>query len=206
MIERNGRDIIVIGASAGGVEALCAIVSSLPPDLPAAVLVVMHVPAWTSSFLPEILGRCSSLPAAHAEPHEPIQHGRIYVAPPDQHLLVDSGKELLLWHGPKEDAFRPSINALFRSAAATFGSRVTGVVLTGSLEDGTTGLWWVKRMGGTAIVQDPADAEFPDMPRTALLHVAADYVAPAAQIGRILDQLARGGPGSLQGEAKDVVE
>lgn len=188
----TARDIIVMGASAGGVQALCAVVTALPKDLPAAVFVVMHIPAWYDSVLPRILGQCSRLPAAHAQPGDLIEHGRIYVAPPDHHLLVDSEKHVQLWHGPKENSSRPSINALFRSAAVIFGPRVAGVVLTGSLDDGTTGLWWIKRMGGIVVVQDPVEAEFAQMPETAIAHVAVDYVAKVTEIGSLLDELARG--------------
>jgi len=123
---------------------------------------------------------------------DPIQHRRIYVAPPDQHLLINSGDRVELWRGPKENNVRPSINALFRSAAVAYGSRVVGVILTGALEDGATGLWWVKRMGGLVVVQDPAEAEFGQMPQMALNHVPADHVAPSSGVGSILTGLVRG--------------
>lgn len=194
----NHRDIIVMGASAGGVEALCKVLSDLPPDLPAAVFVVMHVAAWHDSYLPAILSRCSSLRAVHPKSGDAIRHGLIYVAPPDHHLLLDSGDRVQLWRGPRENNCRPSINATFRSAAVTFGQRVTGVVLSGSLDDGTTGLWWVKQMGGVAVVQDPADAQFAQMPESALAHVTADYVLSAAEIGPVLDNLARAVPLSVE--------
>ena len=121
-----------------------------------------------------------------------MEHGRIYIAPPDQHLLIGDGDRIQLWHGPKENNFRPSINALFRSAAVAYGGRVTGVVLSGALEDGATGLWWVKQMHGITVVQHPDDARFSQMPQAALEHVAADYVAPASEIGQIVADLARG--------------
>ncbi|HEY7387170.1 MAG TPA: chemotaxis protein CheB [Bryobacteraceae bacterium] len=202
MTKPDVHDVIVIGASAGGVPALCAIASALPAHLPASVFIVMHVPPWKTSALPEILSRCGPLPAVHAKSGEPIEQGRIYVAPPDYHLLVNSGNHLELWHGPKENAFRPSVNALFRSAAAAFGSRVAGVILSGSLEDGAAGLWWVKQRNGVALVQQPNDAQFPQMPQTALQHVPVDYIAPAAEIGRILVDLARGGLAQVRGFLK----
>jgi two-component system chemotaxis response regulator CheB len=118
----------------------------------------MHVPPWRDSLLPQILSRRGSLPAEHPAPGARIEHGRIYVAPPDYHLLLNPGDHIELWRGPKENNFRPSINTMFRSAAAAYGPRVTGVVLTGALDDGAAGLWWIKRMAGTAVVQDPADA------------------------------------------------
>ena len=186
------HDVIVIGTSAGGVEALCAVVAALPPDLPAAVFVVMHLPAWSSSKLPEILSRCGPLPAAHPFPDERIEHGRIYVAPPDHHLLLSETGRVQLWHGPRENNFRPAINTLFRSAAVAYGPRVTGVILTGNLEDGAAGLWWIKRMEGVSVVQDPEDAEFAQMPRTALWHVNTDYVVKLAELAPTLTRLANG--------------
>jgi two-component system, chemotaxis family, protein-glutamate methylesterase/glutaminase len=194
MMRSEVHDIIVIGASAGGVEALCEVTSAFPADLPASVFIVMHVPAWSTSALPQILSRCGPLPAVHPQAGEPIEQGRIYVAPPDRHLLVNSGSHVELWHGPKENRFRPAVNTLFRSAAATFGPRVTGVILSGSLEDGAAGLWWVKRRGGIALVQEPNDAKFPQMPQIALNHVQPDYVVPASKIGPILADLANGSP------------
>src|SRR3954452_4270790 len=186
------RDIIVIGASAGGLEPLCAVVSSLPADLPAAIFVVVHVPAWRDSALPAILSRCSPLPAFHPPSGQPVEHGRIYVTPPDRHLLVRPDNRVEVWRAPRENNFRPAVNALFRSAAVAYGERVTGVILSGALEDGATGLGWIKRMGGTVVIQDPADAEFRDMPNAALSHVSADYVASSTDIGEKLSDLANG--------------
>jgi two-component system, chemotaxis family, protein-glutamate methylesterase/glutaminase len=189
-----GHDIIVIGASAGGVEALSALVASLPRDLQAAIFIVMHIPAWAESYLPAILNRSSSFPAIHPQSGEPIQHGRIYVAPPDKHLVIHSESQVELWRGPKENGSRPSINALFRSAAVTFGPRVTGVILTGALDDGTTGLWWIKRMGGAVLVQDPSEAQFKEMPQSALSYVPAAYVAKLADMSSLLHELAQALP------------
>ncbi len=191
-MKTDSQDIIVVGASAGGIDALVAVASTLPADLPATIFVVMHLPAWHDSALPAILSRNGPLPAIHPKSGEKIERGRIYVAPPDKHLLIDSVDSVELWHGPKENNFRPSINALFRSAAVAYGKRVAGVILTGALDDGATGLWWIKRKEGIAIVQDPADAQFPQMPQAALTHLPVDYVVTAAQIGAILTALARG--------------
>jgi two-component system, chemotaxis family, protein-glutamate methylesterase/glutaminase len=188
----DSQDIVVIGASAGGIEALIELVSALPADLQASIFVVMHLPAWHDSALPAILTRSGPLPALHPESGEIIKRGRIYVAPPDKHLLIHSGDRVELWHGPKENNCRPSINALFRSAAVAYGKRVAGVILTGALDDGATGLWWIKQREGIAIVQDPEDAQFPQMPQAALTHVPADYVLPAADLAHILTALARG--------------
>jgi hypothetical protein len=135
-----GHDIIVIGASSGGVAALRKIVTSLPPDLAAAVFVVLHRPADSPSLLTEILRSVSRLDIADAVDGEPIRHGRVYVAPPDWHMLIEE-QHVRLTHGPKENRFRPAIDPLFRSAAYAYGSRVVGVVLTGNLDDGTAGLW-----------------------------------------------------------------
>jgi len=188
------RDRIVIGASAGGIEALTALVSTFPRDLPAAIFVVQHIAPWYRSELPEILSRAGKLPAIHAQPNEEVRLGHIYVAPPDQHLIFDEGGRLALWHGPKENRFRPAVNTLFRSAAVLYGERLAGVVLSGALDDGAAGLWWVKRHGGITAVQDPHDALFPEMPRNALAYTAIDYILPAAELGALLTTLAAGRP------------
>jgi two-component system chemotaxis response regulator CheB len=184
-----GHDIIVIGASAGGVEALVGLSSSLPADLPAAIFVVLHIPAQSPSLLPEILNRAGKLLAVHPTDGEAIQHRRIYVAPPDQHLLMEEGTVRIV-RGPKENRHRPAIDPLFRSAARTYGTRVVGVVLTGSLDDGTAGLMAIKRRGGVAIVQDPNDALYSSMPRSALAHVEVDHVLALSRIGPMLTRLA----------------
>ncbi|HKY55567.1 MAG TPA: chemotaxis protein CheB [Anaerolineales bacterium] len=181
---------IVIGASAGGLEPLKEMVSRFPSDLPAPVFVVMHVPAYLPSYLPEILRKVGRLPAIHPEDNRRTEVGFIYVAPPDHHLLVDDGY-MAVKRGPKENGFRPSIDALFRSAAYSYGPAAIGVVLSGALNDGTSGLWSIKRLGGIAIVQDPFQAAFPSMPRSALEFIEADYRLPAAEIGDLLVQLAR---------------
>jgi len=183
------HDIIVVGASAGGVEALGHLVGHLPADLPAAVFVVLHVPAHGNSVLPGILSRHGSLPAVHPTDGEPIQNGRIYIAPPDHHLLVEEGR-VRLTRGPQEDRHRPAVDTLFRTAAAAYGPRVIGVVLTGTLDDGTAGLQAVKLHGGLAVVQDPEEALFDSMPRYAIEGVDVDYIVPLAEIGPILVRLA----------------
>jgi two-component system chemotaxis response regulator CheB len=182
------RDIVVIGASAGGVTALMELVRALPADFPAPIFVVQHVAPDSPSILPQLLSSVSALKARHPKNGETVQPGMIYVAPPDYHLLLE-GDRVLVARGPKENRFRPSIDALFRSAAYTFGPRVIGVVLTGYLDDGTSGLWSVQRMGGLTIVQDPHDAEQPAMPTNALEFVKADYVVPVAELGALLVRL-----------------
>ena len=179
---------IVIGASAGGLEPLREVVAQLPADLPAPVFVVMHLPANHKSYLPEILSNTGPLPALHPEDNTRIQTGVIYVAPPDHHLLIDDGF-VAVKRGPKENGFRPSIDALFRSAAYTYGPGAIGVVLSGALHDGTSGLWGIKRLGGIAIVQEPYQARYPSMPRSALEYVDADYKVRSNEIGPLLTQL-----------------
>jgi two-component system chemotaxis response regulator CheB len=184
------HDIVVIGASAGGVEATAALVRGLPADFPAAVFVVVHFPANVRSVLPRILERAGPLPAAHARDGESIEPGRIYVAPPDLHLLLDAGAVRLV-RGPKENNARPAIDPLFRTAARAYGTRVIGVILTGTLDDGTAGLMAIKKRGGLAVVQDPADAMFDGMPRNAIENVTVDDVVPLAALPDALARLVR---------------
>ncbi|MBW3128048.1 chemotaxis protein CheB [Hymenobacter profundi] len=182
------RDIVVIGASSGGVAALLALVQTLPADFPAPIFVVQHVGADSQSILPQLLDRVSALSAKHAQDGEAFAAGTIYVAPPDHHLLLENDR-VLVKRGPKENRFRPSIDALFRSAAYGYGPRVIGVVLTGYLDDGTSGLWSLQRLGGVAVVQDPHDAESPAMPINALGYVEADHIVPLAELGSLLVRL-----------------
>ena len=182
------RDVIVLGASAGGVEALSQVVRGLPAGLPAAVFVVCHIGATRKSILPEILGKSGPLPAVHARDGEPIRHGRIYVAPPDYHMVL-AADAVRLNHGPRENRHRPAVDPLFRTAARAFGPRVAGVVLTGALGDGSAGLMAVRAAGGAAIVQDPSDALISDMPQTALVMAGADHVVPLAEIAPLLVRL-----------------
>jgi two-component system, chemotaxis family, protein-glutamate methylesterase/glutaminase len=181
---------IVIGASAGGLEVVEDVVSEFPADLPVPVFVVMHVSASQPSILPEILTNAGLLPAVHPKDGTRIKPATIYVAPPDHHLLVADGY-VEVKRGPKENRFRPSIDALFRSAAFSYGAGTIGVVLSGALDDGTSGLWNIKRFGGIAIVQDPYEARFPSMPTSALEYVKADYQLRAKEIGSLLSKLAR---------------
>jgi len=185
-----GHDIITIGASAGGVEALMALARGLPADLPAAVFVVLHIPAQSASLLPTILNRVGPLVALHPADGAVIEHGRIYVAPPDYHLLIEPGQVRVV-RGPRENRHRPAIDPLLRTAALAYGPRVVGVILTGSLDDGTAGLRAVKQRGGVAIVQDPAEALYPSMPQSALENVAVDHVLRLAEIPPMLGRLAR---------------
>jgi two-component system chemotaxis response regulator CheB len=184
-----GHDIIVIGTSAGGVEALTTVVRPLPGDLPAAVFVVLHIPAEGPSLLAHILNHNGSLHAVQAEEGMAIKYGHIYVAKPDHHLMVERGKVRVV-RGPRENRHRPAVDPLFRSAALVYGPRVAGVILTGALDDGTAGLLAVKRRGGLAVVQDPQEALYPSMPTSALAHVEVDYTLPLTDIGPLLIKLA----------------
>jgi two-component system chemotaxis response regulator CheB len=182
--------IVVVGASAGGLAALNQFVGNLSTTFDGAIFIVMHVSPDARSYLHEVLSRHSSLPVTRAEDDEPIVGGHIYVARPDLHLLVD-GKKVCLRNGPKENRFRPSIDALFRSAAYTYQAQAIGVVLSGALDDGTSGLWAIKRMGGTAIVQHPDEAEFDFMPLNALEQVEIDHCVRIAELGPLLVDLTR---------------
>jgi two-component system chemotaxis response regulator CheB len=179
--------IVVVGASYGGVEAMEKLFAELPGQIPAAFLAVLHVGPYPSQ-LPSILNHCSSLHAHSAKHGELIRPGEIYVAPPDHHLLVRRN-HLTLSRGPRVNWSRPAIDPLFASAAKTYGSRVIGVVLTGRLNDGTAGLYEVKRHGGITVVQDPSDAICPNMPASALKHVTVDHCVVLAKMPDILSQL-----------------
>jgi two-component system chemotaxis response regulator CheB len=184
------KDIIVIGASAGGVEALRRLCAALPADLPATVLVVQHLSPSARSALPQLLAKVGPLPAATPRDGEALATGRIYVAGPDHHLLLRPG-HVLMRRGPFENRTRPAVNALFRSAAIAYGARVIGVVLTGLLDDGTDGLIAIKAVGGTSVVQDPADAEWPSMPRNALQRDHVDHAVKLDEMGALLSRLCR---------------
>ncbi len=179
--------IIAIGASAGGVTALRSLAAALPDTLRAPVLVVLHIGAHRSE-LPGLLNAVGPVPAKHAEDGETIFPGRIYVAPPDRHMIVAGGR-LRLLRGPKENCARPAIDPLFRSVAERYGSGAVGVILTGKLNDGALGLFEIKRLGGVAIAQDPNDAAYPDMPMSAAEHVALDYCLPLAEMPELLLKL-----------------
>ena len=181
-------DIIVIGASAGGLKVFEIIVSQLPSNLPAAVFILWHISPDYPSLLPEILAKSTPLRVKHASGKEPIRPGHIYVAPPDHHMLVEWGN-VRLSRGPKENRFRPAIDVLFRSAAHSYGQRVIGVVLSGSLDDGAAGLFAIKERGGIAVVQDPYDALHSSMPKAALKAVEVDYCVPSIEIGALLGHL-----------------
>jgi len=184
--------IVVIGGSAGGIAVMKLILKALPKDFPAAVLVVNHIGAW-ESVLPTLLERHSAMPVRHATQGEPVMPGQVLLAPPDLHLTVSRAGERAYVHlsrGPKENHSRPAIDPLFRSAATAFGRDAIAVVLSGFLDDGTVGLQAIKACGGIAVVQDPAEAEAPDMPASAIEYAAVDFVRRPAEIAPLLVDLA----------------
>lgn len=195
------RNIIVIGASAGGFEALKRLVAGFPKDFAASIFIVWHMSPDVTGILPQVLAKAGPLPAANAVDGEPIAPGRIRVAPPDHHLVLEH-ERVRVAKGPKENRFRPAVDPLFRSAAYVYGRRVIGVVLTGALDDGTSGLWLIKHSGGTAVVQNPDDAEESSMPLNAMRAVKVDHVAPISEMADLLVALAR----EPLGEAAAVME
>jgi two-component system, chemotaxis family, protein-glutamate methylesterase/glutaminase len=182
------RDIVVIGTSAGGVGALKTMLPHLPKDLPAAVFIVIHLAPTHRTFLHQILANRCPLPVELATNMRAIQRGHVYIAPPDHHLLLGE-EHMRVVRGPKENGHRPAVDPLFRTAAHVYGPRVIGVVLTGALDCGSSGLAIIKSRGGAAIVQDPADAEVPDMPRHALQNVPVDHITPLAALPEVLTKL-----------------
>jgi two-component system chemotaxis response regulator CheB len=188
----NNRDVVVVGASAGGLDAVASVLAQLPPDLPAAVCVVVHVPQDASGQHVRLLDRASTLPVRKAEDIAPLYHGNVYVAPPDRHLVLGAG-HLRVSRGPKENRARPAIDPLFRSAADVYGERVIGLLLTGYLDDGVAGLAEIGRSGGMTLVQDPGDAIAPEMPSAAIARLEVDHVAPVHRMGALLTEMVGGG-------------
>ncbi len=206
------RDIVVIGTSAGGVEACKKLVTSIPPDFGGSIFIVIHLPRNGVSYMPQLLSQWSPLPAVHPKDGAPILPGRIYVAPPDFHMLVKPGRIRLI-PGPEENYARPAIDPLFRSAAAAYGNRVVGVVLSGNLDDGTAGLKVIQEKGGITVVQDPEDALFSGMPASAAARVRVNYILPLDEIAALLADLVQteaaeaaaiSNPGEK--EEKDILE
>lgn len=183
-----GHDIIVIGGSAGGIEALRVLIKDLPMDLPAAIFVVVHTLPDRPSLLPTLLNHAGSLLVLHPADGTPIRSGCVYIAPPDRHLLIE-GTIVRVVAGPRENCSRPAIDPLFRSAAACYGERVIGVLLSGNLDDGTAGLLAIRRHGGITMVQDPEDAMFPAMPASARAAMPIDHCVRLGDMAQRLQQL-----------------
>jgi two-component system, chemotaxis family, protein-glutamate methylesterase/glutaminase len=188
--QTTARDIIVIGGSAGAMQPLRSLAAALPKELPAALFVVMHISPSSPGLLPEILNFAGRLPAGHAQDGDRIEHGRICVAPPDHHLLLEHGT-MHLARGPRENRFRPAIDPLFRTAARAYGGRVMAVLLSGGMNDGSYGMMLVKEHGGLTVVQDPAEAEAPAMVRSAMEVVDVDHALPVAEIAALIQEHAR---------------
>ncbi|HWC17470.1 MAG TPA: chemotaxis protein CheB [Terriglobales bacterium] len=182
------RDIVVIGGSLGAIRALQELVRELPSDFSAPIFVVVHIPSDVPSLLHQLLARSGGIPAIQPFDGDPIEAGHIYVAPPDHHLTIEPGVVRVL-RGPRENRHRPAIDPLFRTAARTYGSRVVGVILSGRLDDGSAGLLAVKGRGGMTVVQDPDEADSPEMPARAIQYVRPDYVLPSRAIGQKLTSL-----------------
>jgi two-component system chemotaxis response regulator CheB len=187
------HDIVVIAGSAGSVEEMRTLVGGLPSDFPGSLFIVLHTSAEGPSLLAGILGRGGLLPVVRPENNEAIRAGHVYVPPPDTHLLISPGR-IELGKGPRENGFRPAADPLFRTAAAAYGPRVVGIVLSGGMDDGTLGLQAIKAAGGVAIVQDPSEATYPYMPESALRHVAIDHVLKVEAMPRLLMELCRSRP------------
>ena len=187
------KRVVVIGASAGGIDALRVLVSGIPEAFPAAICIVIHISPESPGVLPEILNRSAPLPVLQASDRLRLEAGHIYVAPPDRHLVIEPGR-LRVTKGPREHLFRPAIDPLFRSAAQVFGPNAIGIVLTGNLDDGVAGLSTIKKLGGTAIVQDPSEARFSSMPLQALTRVNVDHVVLLARMPSLLVELTSGLP------------
>ncbi len=203
-MQSKGRNIIVVGTSAGGLEALDGLIGQLPSDLPASIFIVQHMsPENTGEALVHRLSRHKTFDCKLAKDGESFRPGRIYIAPPDSHLLVKKTK-VMVTKGARENRYRPGIDPLFRSAAVTHGAHVIGVVLTGMLDDGTAGLVAVKKCGGIAVVQDPKDAAYPGMPQSALDNVKVNYCLPIAEMGRLLEKLTGERSGNAKTIPKDV--
>jgi len=184
------HDIIVVGASMGGIEAISSLLAKLPPGLAASVFVVQHVGEYGSGLFDQILQRVTKMPVAYAEDAKHFRPAHVYVARPGLHMLIEEGV-VRTTRGPKENRTRPAIDPLFRSAAVNHGPHAVGVVLTGMLNDGTAGLRAIERCGGKTVVQDPLQAQFPEMPANAMRHVHVDHCLALLAIAELLTELSK---------------
>jgi two-component system chemotaxis response regulator CheB len=198
--------VIVVGTSAGGLEALIQLFAQLPEDFPIPVLVVQHIsPDATGNRLLSILKRNTKLECVHAESGKPPIPGFIYLAPSDHHIMINSERKILVTKGAHENRSRPAIDPLFRSAAVAFGTGTIGILLTGYLDDGTAGMKVIQRCGGISIVQDPSDARYPDMPQNAINQIAVDFSVPISEMGGLLYRLLLEAPAKNKPLPKDIV-
>ena len=198
--------IIVIGTSAGGLDALIRLVSQLQEDFPVPVLVVQHISAdATGNILLNALNKVGKLKCEHAINETKLKPGHLYLAPPDHHLMVDDGGKVLVTKGAQENKSRPAIDPLFRSAGVEYGNKTIGILLTGYLDDGTSGMKVIQRCGGICIVQDPADAQYPDMPKNALNQIDVDYILPISEMGSVLYKLIAKKTGKQKAIPKDIL-
>jgi two-component system chemotaxis response regulator CheB len=205
-IKNQEHQVVVIGTSSGGLNALIKLVSQLQVDFSASILVVKHISAdATGDVLLNALNKNSKLICAHAQNGTTPLPGHLYLAPSDQHLMVDEAGKILITKGAQENRSRPAIDPLFRSAAVAFGNKVIGILLTGYLDDGTAGMKVIKRCGGICIVQDPEDADYPDMPQNAINQVKIDYRLPIAEMGGLLYQLLKRKIGKRKPVPKDIL-
>jgi two-component system chemotaxis response regulator CheB len=205
--ELAGRDIVVVGASAGGLQGVMELSRALPATLPAAVFVVIHTSPHSTGVVPHLMSRNGHMLAGYARDEQEIEHGNIYFAPPDRHVLLKRGYMRVV-RGPQENGFRPAVDPLFRTAARAYGPRVIGVILSGALDDGTYGLSIVKRHGGIAVVQRPDEALIPSMPLSAVQNVEVDHVVSIAEMGPLLARLVRESveEGAVIEEKPDIAE
>lgn len=204
--ENQSKNVVVIGTSAGGLKALIELTSQLQEDFASPILVVQHISAdATGNVLLDALNKNSKLKCSHAKTGTKLKSGHLYLAPSDHHLMIDDDETILITKGAQENRSRPAIDPLFRSAAVVFGNRIIGIILTGYLDDGTVGLKAVKRCGGVCIVQDPRDADYPDMPKNALNQVKADYCLPISEMGGLLNRLLSRKIGKRRQAPKDIL-
>lgn len=198
--------VIVIGTSAGGLDALIKLIGQFGNNFPAPVLVVQHISAdATGNVLLNALNALGTIKCAHAKNGAKLKQGHLYLAPSDHHLMVDSGSKILITKGAQENRSRPAIDPLFRSAGIEFGNRLIGILLTGYLDDGTSGMKVIQRCGGICIVQDPADAQYPDMPRNVLNQIKVNYCVPISEMGALISQLLAQKPGKQKAIPKDIL-
>jgi two-component system chemotaxis response regulator CheB len=204
---KENKHIIVVGTSAGGMKALIALIAQLPKNFTAPLLIVQHISSdATGNALLNALNKIGKLKCVHAKHGEQIKAGQIYLAPSDHHLMIEKNGSLLVTKGAQENRSRPAIDPLFRSAAVSFGNLTIGILLTGYLDDGTSGLITIQRCGGICIIQDPGDADYPDMPKNALNQINPDFCIPISEMGGVLSTLLTRKPKKQLGIPEDIIK